>query len=43
MYNLALMYARGDCVEKNEDEAYRLLRLSAEQGFGPAMEIAMGK
>ena len=41
LYNLALMYARGNGngVGKDEDEAYRLLRLSAEQGFELAMKI----
>lgn len=35
--NLALMYTRGQGVEKNPREAVRLLKLAVEQGYEPAM------
>lgn len=38
-YNLAKMYVQGRGVAKNEDAANKLLRLSAAQGFRPAMEM----
>lgn len=38
-YNLAKMYAQGHGVAKDENAASKWLRLSAEQGFGPAIQV----
>lgn len=40
-YNLGLMYARGDGVAENPQEAVKWYRLSAEQGFAEA-QYALG-
>lgn len=40
-YNLGLMYARGDGVAENPQEAMKWYRLSAEQGF-PEAQYALG-
>ncbi|HWU34888.1 MAG TPA: tetratricopeptide repeat protein [Methylovorus sp.] len=40
-YNLGLMYARGDGVSENPQEAVKWYRLSAEQGF-PEAQYALG-
>jgi len=38
-YNLAKMYVQGRGVAKDENAASKWLRLSAEQGFGPAIQV----
>lgn len=37
LYNLGISMLRGDGIEQNETEAIKLIHLSAEQGFPPAL------
>ena len=38
-FNLGLMYMKGEGIDENQDEAVRLWRLSANQGFTQAITV----
>jgi hypothetical protein len=38
-FNLGLMYMKGEGIDENQDEAVRLWRLSASQGFTQAISL----
>jgi TPR repeat protein len=38
-FNLGLMYMKGEGVDENQDEAVRLWRMSADQGFNQAITV----
>ena len=38
-FNLGLMYMKGEGIDENQDEAVRLWRMSADQGFNQAISL----